>query len=77
MHQSVLPGFELLVMAPQEVMDNYHKAETEGEINEMILKVCYEAQNKTVSDAQFRQMISKLITKKADILEERMPTIRL
>lgn len=77
MHQSVLPGFELLVMAPQEVMDNYHRAETEGEINEMILKVCYEAQSKTVSDAQFRQMISKLITKKADILEERMPTIRL
>ena len=77
MRQSVLPGFELLVMAPQEVMDNYHRAETEGEINEMLLKVCYESQNKAVSDADFRKMVSKLITRKADILEERMPNIRL
>ena len=77
MQQSVLPGFEILVMNPKEVMENYKRAETEGEINEMILKVCYESQNKTVSDADFRQMISKLVLKKADILEERLPQIRL
>lgn len=77
MRQSVLPGFELLVMAPQEVMENYHRAETEGEINEMLLKVCYESQNRAVSDSEFRQMISKLVAKKADILEERMPQIRV
>ena len=77
MQQSVLPGFEILVMTPPEVMDNYKRAETEGEINEMILKVCYEARNQGVSDAEFRQMILKLINKKSDLLEERMPNIRL
>ena len=77
MQQSFLPGFELLVMNPREVMKNYKRAETEGEINEMILKVCYESQNKAVSDSDFRQMISKLVSKKTDILEERLPQIRL
>lgn len=77
MQQSVLSGFEILVMTPPEVMDNYKRAETEGEINEMILKVCYEARNQGVSDAEFRQMILKLINKKSDLLEERMPNIRL
>ena len=77
MRQSVLPGFELLVMAPQEIMDNYHRAETEGEINEMILKVCYESLNSTVTDAEFRQMVSTLITRTTDIIQDKMPDIRI
>lgn len=77
MQQSVLKGFELLLMSPEDIMKNYHRAQTLDEINEMILKVCHAAQDEAITDIAFRGMILKLLEKKADLLEEMMPPVRL
>lgn len=77
MQQSVLKGFELLLMSAEDIMKNYHQAQTLEEINEMILKVCHTAQDEAITDIAFRGMILKLLEKKADLLEEMMPPVRL
>ena len=43
MNQSVLPGFEFLLMVTKEIMQEYPKAQTVGGLDEMLLKVCHEA----------------------------------
>ena len=61
MNQSVLPGFEFLLMVTKEIMQEYPKAQTVGELDEMLLKVCHEANNESISDAEFRGMIYDLM----------------
>lgn len=65
--QSVFPGFEFLLMDTKEIMTEYIKANTVGEVNDMLLKICGEALNDTVSDSEFREMILKLMRKKAEL----------
>lgn len=77
MNQSVLPGFEFLLMGTKEIMQEYPKARTVGEVNEMLLKVCHEANNESISDAEFRKMIYDLMLKKVELMEDRMPQVRL
>lgn len=45
MNQSVLPGFEFLLMGTKEIIQEYPKAQTVGELDKMLLKVCHEAAN--------------------------------
>lgn len=45
MNQSVLPGFEFLLMGTKEIIQEYPKAQTVGELDKMLLKVCHEANN--------------------------------
>lgn len=52
MNQSVLPGFEFLLMVTKEIMQKYPKAQTVGELDEMLLKVCHEANNESISDSE-------------------------
>lgn len=61
MNQSVLPGFEFLLMVTKEIMQEYPKAQTVGELDEMLLKVCHEANNESISDSEFRGMIYDLM----------------
>ena len=68
--QSVFPGFEFLLMETKEIMAEYANAETVGEVNDMLLKICSEALNNTVTDCEFRTMICKLVQKKAELSEE-------
>lgn len=68
--QSVFPGFEFLLMETKEIMAEYANAETVGEVNDMLLKICSEALNNTVTDCEFRKMICKLVQKKAELSEE-------
>ena len=77
MNQSVLPGFEFLLMGNKEIMLEYPKAQTVGELNEMLLKVCHEANNDSISDAEFRSMIYDLMLRKVELMEDRMPKVRL
>lgn len=77
MNQSVLPSFEFLLMGPNEIMQEYPKARTVGEVDEMLLKVCHEANNETITDGEFRKMIYELMLKKVELMEDRMPQIRL
>ena len=65
--QSVFPGFEFLLMETKEIMTEYINANTVGEVNDMLLKICGEALNDTVSDSEFREMILKLMRKKAEL----------
>ena len=69
MKQAVFPGFEFLLMNTQEIMHEYDNAQTVGEVNDMLLKVCSEATNESVSDTEFRNMISSLMQKKAELME--------
>lgn len=69
MKQAVFPGFEFLLMDTQEIMHEYPAAQTAGEVNDMLLKVCQEADNESVSDTEFREMIRALAQKKAELLE--------
>lgn len=69
MKQAVFPGFEFLLMNTQEIMQEYSSAQTVGEINDMLLKVCGEATNESVSDMEFRNMISNLVLKKNELIE--------
>lgn len=77
MNQSVLPGFEFLLMGTKEMMQECPKVQTVGELNEMLLKVCHEANNESISDAEFRGMIYDLMLRKVELMEDRMPTVRL
>ena len=77
MNQSVLPGFEFLLMGTKEIMQENPKAQTVGELNEMLLKVCHEANNESISDAEFRSMIYDLMLRKMELMEDRMPKDRL
>lgn len=74
--RNTMRGFELLLMTPQQIMEEYHRAETTGELDEMLLKVCYAAQDAEVSDTEFRSMIQKLLDKKPFLLDESMPQVR-
>lgn len=69
MKQAVFPGFEFLLMNTQEIMREYPGAQTVGEVNDMLLKLCQEADNESVSDTEFRGMIRALAQKKAELLE--------
>ena len=64
MNQSVLPGFEFLLMGTKEIIQEYPKAQTVGELDKMLLKVCHEANNESISDAEFRGMIYGLMLRK-------------
>lgn len=66
--QSVFPGFEFLLMETEEIITEYNHACSVGEVNDMLLKLCGESQNDTVSDSEFREMICKLVQKKAELL---------
>ena len=68
MSQSVFPGFEFLLMETQEIMNEYNNACSVGEVNDMLLKLCGESLNTTVSDSEFREMVSKLVQKKSELL---------
>lgn len=76
MNQSALPGFEFLLMVTKEIMQEYPKAQTVGELDEMLLKVCHEANNESISDAEFRGMIYDLMLRKVELMEDRMPKVR-
>ena len=69
--QSVLPGFEFLLLETKEIMNEYNSACSAGEINDMLLTICSEAHNDTISDAEFREMIRVLVQKKAELLSDR------
>lgn len=69
MKQAVFPGFEFLLMDTQEIMRRYPDAQTVGEVNDMLLKVCQQAANESVSDSEFRDMIRALAQKRAELLE--------
>lgn len=77
MNQSVLPGFEFLLMGTKEIMQEYPKAQTVGEVNEMLLKVCHEVNNESITDAEFRAMIYDLMRRKIELMEDQMPEVRL
>ena len=72
MNQSVLPGFEFLLMGTKEIMQEYPKAQTVGGLDEMLLKVCHEANN-----SEFRGMIYDLMLRKVELMEDRMPKVQL
>lgn len=76
MNQSVLPGFEFLLMGTKEIIQEYPKAQTVGKLDKMLLKVCHEANNESISDAEFRGMIYDLMLRKVELMEDRMPKIR-
>lgn len=76
MNQSVLPGFEFLLMVTKEIMQEYPKAQTVGELDEMLLKVCHEANNESISDSEFRGMIYDLMLRKVELMEDRMPKVQ-
>lgn len=77
MNQSVFPGFEYLLMGTKEIMQEYPSAKTVGEVNDMLLKVCHEANNDSITDSEFRTMIYNLMLKKVELMEDRMPVVRL
>lgn len=70
MKQAVFPGFEFLLRNTQEIMHEYTAAQTVGEVNDMLLKVCGEAANESVSDPEFRHMIRSLLEKKQALTEQ-------
>ena len=53
------------------------KAQTVGELDEMLLKVCHEANNESISDSEFRGMIYDLMLRKVELMEDRMPKVQL
>ena len=55
----------------------YPKAQTVGELDEMLLKVCHEANNESISDSEFRGMIYDLMLRKVELMEDRMPKVQL
>ena len=67
--QSVFPGFEFLLMETKEIMTEYTSAATVGEVNDMLLKICNESLNDTVSDSEFREMVRKLVQKKTELIQ--------
>lgn len=77
MNQSVLPGFEFLLMDTKEIMQEYPKAQNIGELNEMVLRICHEANNPSISDAEFRSMICNLMQRKMELTEAGLPEVRL
>lgn len=64
-------------MRTKEIMQEYLKAQTVGELDEMLLKVCQEANNESISDAEFRGMIYDLMLRKVELMEDWMPKVRL
>ena len=66
-----------LLMGTKEIMQEYPKAQTVSELDEMLLKVCHEANNESISDAEFRGMIYDLMLRKVELMEDRMPKVRL
>lgn len=65
--QSVFPGFEFLLLETKEILTEYCNASSVGEVNDMLLKLCGESLNNTVSDSEFREMVSKLVHKKNEL----------
>lgn len=66
MNQSVLPGFEFLLMGTKEIMQEYPKAQTVGELDEMLLKVCHEANNESIKGPAYLK-ISHSLSNRTDI----------
>ena len=46
-------------------------------LDEMLLKVCHEANNESISDSEFRGMIYDLMLRKVELMEDRMPKVQL
>lgn len=69
MKQAVFPGFEFLLMNTQEIMQEYDNAQTVGEVNDMLLKICNESINESVTDTEFRTIICNLVQKKNELME--------
>ena len=71
MSKSFFPGLEILVMGTKDIMREYPKARS------VLLKVCRDVNDKDISDAEFRSMIHNLMCKKVELMEDRMPPIRI
>ena len=77
MRKSFSSGLAVLVMGTKDIMRDYPKAKSVNELNEMLLKICHEANNEDISDAEFRSMIHNLMLKKIELMEDRMPAVRI
>ncbi len=77
MRKSFSSGLAVLVMGTKDIMREYPKAKSVNELNEMLLKICHEANNEDISDAEFRSMIHNLMLKKIELMEDRMPAVRI
>ena len=77
MSKSFFPGLEIIVMGTKDIMREYPKARSVRELDEMLLKVCRDVNDKDISDAEFRSMIHNLMCKKVELMEDRMPPIRI
>ena len=51
MRKSFSSGLAVLVMGTKDIMREYPKAKSVNELNEMLLKICHEANNEDISDA--------------------------
>ena len=77
MRKSFSSGLAVLVMGTKDIMREYPKAKSVNELNEMLLKICHEANNEDISDAEFRSIIHNLMLKKIELMEDRMPAVRI
>lgn len=77
MRKSFSSGLAVLVMSTNDIMKEYPRAKSVTELDEMLLKVCHEANNEDISDAEFRSMIHNLMLKKIELMEDRMPAVRI
>ena len=77
MRKSFSSGLAVLVMGTKDIMREYPKAKSVNELDEMLLKICHEANNEDISDAEFRSIIHNLMLKKIELMEDRMPAARI
>lgn len=77
MRKSFSSGLAVLVMGTKDIMREYPKAKSVNELDEMLLKICHEANNEDISDAEFRSIIHNLMLKKIELMEDRMPAVRI
>ena len=77
MRKSFSSGLAVLVMGTKDIMREYPKAKSVNELDEMLLKICHEANNEDISDAEFRSIIHNLMLKKIELMEDRMSAVRI
>ena len=77
MRKSFFLVLAVLVMGTKDIMREYPKAKSVNELDEMLLKICHEANNEDISDAEFRSIIHNLMLKKIELMEDRMPAVRI
>ena len=77
MRKSFSSGLAVLVMGTKDIMKEYSRAKSVSELDEMLLKICHEANNEDISDAEFRSMIHDLMLKKIELMEDTMPAVRI